>query len=322
MTEFRVLVSCPLIQDAIDDYEYLFAEHGITIDVPKIDQQLTEEELLDCIDQYHGVIAGDDEFTEEVLRAARNLEVISKWGIGTDNIDENTARQEDIEVYNTPGAFADEVADVVFGYTIMLARELHLIDREIRQGGWACPRGVSLAGKTFGVVGVGNIGSAVARRAHALGMDVVGNDVRPIEEDLKRETGIESVSVPTLLERSDVVSLNCPLTNKTGGLIGQSELEKIGEAGYLVNTSRGELVDQSALVDALQEDRIAGAALDVFEEEPLPPDSPLIDLDNVILGSHNAQNTEEAVSRVNDRAVKNLIRGLKGKEIEPIGAAE
>jgi D-3-phosphoglycerate dehydrogenase len=310
MTEYRILASCPLIQDSIDEYEKIFAEHGITADVPEIDQQLTEAELLDIIDRYHGVIAGDDEFTAQVLRAASNLQVISKWGIGTDNIDEDVAKEEGIAVYNTPGAFADEVADVVLGYAIMLTRELHHVDREIRQDNWVSPRGVSLAGKTFGVVGVGNIGAEVARRAHAVGMTVLGNDVQPIDETLKNETGIESVSLHELLEQSDVVSLNCPLTDATEELIGEEQLTRLGKSGYLINTSRGELINQSALVRALEEDYIAGAALDVFETEPLPSDSPLTELDNVILGSHNAQNTKEAVTRVNDRAVENLLQGL------------
>jgi D-3-phosphoglycerate dehydrogenase len=310
MADYRVLVSCPLIQDAIYEYREIFSRHGIEIDVPEIDQQLSEDELLDVIDRYQGVIAGDDEFTGDVLRAATDLKVISKWGIGTDSIDEEAAEELGIAVYNTPGAFANEVADVVLGYSIMLTRELHLIDQAVREGSWACPRGVSLAGKTMGVIGIGSIGSEVVRRAHAVGMDVLGNDVVPIDEDLKQETGIEAASLHELLKRSDVVSLNCPLTEATESMIGTKQLEQIGQSGYLINTSRGDLVDQSDLIQALETRTIAGAALDVFEQEPLPSDSPLTEFDNVILGSHNAQNTENAVREVNDKAVDNLLRGL------------
>jgi D-3-phosphoglycerate dehydrogenase len=213
-------------------------------------------------------------------------------------------------VYNTPGAFNEEVADVVTGYAIMLTRELHHIDRLVRNGKWACPRGVSLAGKTFGVVGVGDIGSTVARRAHALGMDVIGTDIQPLPDDLIAETGIKRVDREDLLNRADVVSLNCALTPETRGMIGETELKLLGPAGYLINTARGELVDEDALVEALERDAIAGAALDVFKEEPLSADDRLTKFDSVILGSHNAQNTVEAVSRVNDRAVENLIGGL------------
>jgi D-3-phosphoglycerate dehydrogenase len=310
MSSHRVLISCPLITDAIDDYADRFAANDVAYDVADVDQQLTEAELLDVIDRYDGILAGDDELTRTVIESAPRLQVISKWGIGIDAIDTEAAAEHGVEVYNTPGAFDDEVADVVTGYAIMLTRRLHHVDRAVRDGEWACPQGVSLAGKTFGVVGVGDIGSTVARRADALGMDVLGTDVEPFPDDLLAETSIEHVDRDELLDRSDVVSLNCALTPETEGMIGAEELARIGPDGYLINTARGELVDQDALVEALADDAIAGAALEVFEEEPLPADDPLTEFDSVVLGSHNAQNTTEAVSRVHDQAVDNLIDGL------------
>jgi D-3-phosphoglycerate dehydrogenase len=310
MSEYRVLVSSPLITDDIDDFAERFEAHGVDYDVIEVDQQLTEDELLDIIDGYDGVIAGDDEFTAEVIRSADRLSVIAKWGIGIDSIDLTAAENEGVEVLNTPGAFSDEVADVVIGYTIALTRHLHVVDRGVRAGEWPSPQGVSLAGKTFGVVGVGNIGSAVARRAHAHGMDVVGHDVQPLPDDLVDETGITAVSLPELFERSTVVSLNCALNEETRQMVDAEMLDRLGPEGYLINTARGELVDQPALVDALESGRIAGAGLDVFAEEPLPEDSPLIGLDNVILGTHNAQNTREAVESVHERTVANLLSAL------------
>jgi len=309
MTDHRVLVSCPLIQDAMGEYDHQFAAHDITYDVVEVDQQLDEDELLEIIDEYHGVIAGDDEFTRAVFERADRLQVISKWGIGTDNIDHDAAEEFSVNVYNTPGAFNDEVADVVIGYAIMLTRQLHHIDRSVRNGDWICPRGTSLADKTFGVIGVGDIGSAVAKRAHAHGMEVLGNDVVPLPDELK-EIGMKKVDKQTLFEEADLVSLNCVLNKATRKMVGGTQLERLGEGGYIINTARGELIDESALVEALQTGTIAGAALDVFEEEPLPESSPLTEMDNVILGSHNAQNTSEAVSRVNDRAVENLFEEL------------
>lgn len=310
MSTYRVLVSCPLIMDSIDDYADRFAANDIEYDVADVDQQLTEAELLEVIDKYHGVLAGDDEFTRRVIVEASNLKVISKWGIGIDAIDTEAAEEHGVEVYNTPGAFDDEVADVVIGYVIMLTRQLHHVDRAVRDGNWYSPRGMSLTGKTFGVIGIGNIGSTVARRSYALGMNVLGTDIRPFPDELIDATDIERVDRDDLLDRSDIVSLNCALTEETRGMIGREELDRLGAGGYLINTARGELVDQAALVTALQEGTIAGAALDVFEEEPLPEDDPLTELDSVILGSHNAQNTHEAVERVNERAVENLIAGL------------
>lgn len=312
MTEYRVLVSCPLITDDIGAFDEQFAEHGVEYDVVEVDQHLTEDELLDIIDGYDGVIAGDDEFTAKVLRSADRLSVIAKWGIGIDAIDLDAADAEDVEVLNTPGAFAEDVADVVIGYTIALTRQLHTVDHGVRNGKWPCPQGVSLADKTFGVVGVGNIGSEVARRAHAHGMEVIGYDVQSLPDGLVAETGITDVSLSELFERSTVVSLNCALNEATRGLVDRDLLDRLGPEGYLINTARGELVDQSALIDALESEDIAGAGLDVFEEEPLPADSPLTTLDNVILGTHNAQNTREAVASVHQRTVDNLLSALTG----------
>ena len=310
MSRFRVLVSCPLIQDDVHEYDDLFAEHGIEYDVPEIDQQLDEPRLLEIIDRYDGVIAGDDEFTARVFAAADRLRVVSKWGVGVDNVDTEAAAEHGVTVTRTPGAFSDEVADVVIGYAIMLTRELHDIDRAVRNGEWICPRGVSLRGKTFGVVGVGDIGSAVVERAHAHGMEVLGHDVEPIPDDLRDRTGVEPVDLDELFARADLVSLNCALTEATRNMVGERELDALGPEGYLLNTARGELVDQAALVDALETGAVAGAALDVYAEEPLPADDPLAELDNVVLGTHNAQNTVEAVQDVHDRAVRNLIDGL------------
>lgn len=310
MSQYRVLVSCPLIQDSIHQFDETLAAHGIAYDVPDVDQQLSEAELLACIDQYDGILAGDDELTDRVLRAADRLSVIAKWGVGTDNIDEQTAAAEGIAVFNTPGTLSDAVADVVLGYVTMLTRRLHEVDDAVRAGEWYCPRGTSLRGATLGVVGVGNIGSAVARRAAAHRMELLGYDVVPLDDDLVAETGITRVGRAELFERADVVSINCPLNSETEKMVDRAVLRRLGPDGYLVNTSRGEIVDQSALVEAVRDGTIAGAALDVFEQEPLPPDDPLAELDNVLLGSHNAQNTHEAVQRTNERCVENLVDGL------------
>jgi D-3-phosphoglycerate dehydrogenase len=298
------------MHDDVESYAEVFAEHDIQYDVPEIQQQLDENDLLEIIDKYDGVIAGDDEFSARVFESAEQLDVVVKWGIGMDNIDQEAADAHGVTVHNTPGAFSAEVADVVIGYVIMLTRQLHEIDREVRRGTWYTPQGVSLREKTMGIIGVGNIGSAVARRTAALEMNLLGHDVVPIDEKLKSETGIQSVGLESLLKQSDVVSLNCPLTEETRGLIGEEELDAIGPEGYLINTSRGELVQERELITALENDQIAGAALDVFKTEPLSKDSPLTDIESVILGSHNAQNTKEAVWAVHDRAVELLLNSF------------
>jgi D-3-phosphoglycerate dehydrogenase len=298
----------------IDDSVERLAQHDIDCDIADVDQQLNEPELLDLIGDYDGILAGDDELTRRVIESAPRLKIISKWGIGTDSIDHRAASEHGVTVSNTPGAFAEEVADVVICYAVMLTRELHRVDRAVRSGEWSCPRGVSLAGETFGIIGVGNIGAAVARRAKTMGMDVLGNDINPLPEDLRRETGIKAVEKDELLQESMVVSLNTALTDETRHLIGSRELESLGPNGYLINTARGGLVEEKALIEAVDRGDLAGAALEVFEDEPLSTDNPLTNMESVILGSHNAQNTEQAVKRVNRRAVENLIDGLVSNE--------
>jgi D-3-phosphoglycerate dehydrogenase len=306
----RVLITCRQLQETIDEYRSLFSEHGIDIELPVVVQQLKESELIEIIHRFDGVIAGDDEFTARVLEQGKRLKMISKWGVGTDGIDRESAKRLGIRVSNTPDVFADEVADVVLGYVILLARRLHEIDRMVRQGQWLKIRGMSLRGKTFGVVGLGSIGRAVVKRAVALGMSVAGHDIVPVSQSFVEETGLRLLGFHELLQISDFVSLNCNLAQSNYHMLGSDEFYLMKTGAFIINTARGKLIDEGALANALEQGRIAGAALDVFEEEPLPSDSPLRRLNNCLLGSHNSSNTVDAVMRVNQIAVGNLFEGL------------
>lgn len=315
--KWKVLISCPHLQRTIDQYCAKFAEGNIEIELPPVKQNLSESELLKIINRYDGVIAGDDEFTEKVLEKGTNLKVISKWGIGIDAIDLEAAKRLGIKVYNTPNVLSEEVADLVMGYIISLARKLHIIDRMVREGRWdeAQIQGISLRGKTLGVIGVGSIGRAVVERAIAAGMSVMGYDIYPIPDSFIERTGLRPVKIEELLQSADFISINCTLTSSNRHMIGQREFAMMKTPVYIINTARGPLVDEEALVKALQEGKVAGAALDVFEEEPLPKNSPLRQFDNCIFGAHNSSNTSEAVMRVNELAIKNLIDGLKGEKL-------
>jgi D-3-phosphoglycerate dehydrogenase / 2-oxoglutarate reductase len=307
----RVLVTCKQLQHTIHRYRDLFSERGIDIDLPEVDQHMRESELIPLIGRYDGMIAGDDEVTAAVLEAGRErLKVVSKWGVGVDGIDKEAAERLGIRVLNTPNVFGDEVADVAMGYIILLARQLHRLHESVRDGGWLKIPGRSLRGTTLGVVGLGDIGRALVERARAHGMRVVGHDpVSPPATFLTR-TGVIPVDLTTLLRESDFISLNCPLTDGTRHVLDRKAFELMRPGVYIVNTGRGALIDEHALVAALQAGHVAGAALDVFEDEPLPLDSPLRRYDNVIFGTHNASNTIEAVLRVNDMAIENLINWL------------
>jgi D-3-phosphoglycerate dehydrogenase len=274
-------------------------------------ERLSEEELVGLIADVDGVISGDDRFTARVLERAKKLKVISKWGTGIDSIDQEAAARLGIAVRNTPGAFTDPVADTVMGYVLCFARQLPWMDRDIRQGRWEKRMGASLRERTLGVIGVGNVGKAVVRRAVGFGVRVLGNDIVELPKAFVSETGLEVVPREDLLCRLDLVSLNCTLNKTSYHLIGEAALELMKPTAYLINTARGPLIDEKALVRALQAGRIAGAALDVFEQEPLPEDSPLRRLDNCLLAPHNSNSSPAAWKRVHENTLKNLLDELK-----------
>ena len=306
----RILVTCPQMQRTIEHFRDRLEAAGLVLDLPEVVQALSESELLQIIDQYDGMIAGDDELTAAVIEKADRMRVISKWGIGVDGIDQQAAVARGIVVTNTPGAFGEEVADVALGYVLMLARGLHVIDRSVRDGGWAKPVGLSLGGQTLGVVGLGSIGLATARRGLAFGLDVLGYDPFEEQRQLARGLGARPVELAALLATSRFVVLCCPLTVENRHLISATTLAQMRRDAYLINVARGPLVDEAALDEALASGVIAGAALDVFEGEPLPADSPLRARERTVFGSHNGSNTEAATLRVSALAVDNLLREI------------
>ena len=274
-------------------------------------QHLEGDDLVASLDGCVGVVAGDDQFTPEVLEQSRNLRVISKWGIGVDGINREAADRLGIVVRNTPGMFDEEVGDVTMAYIVDACRYLTLIDRGIRSGGWPKPPGMSLAGSVLGVVGLGGIGRAVARRALVSGMKVVGFDPGEEGARLARELGVDTVDLDVLLSDSDVISVNAPLNPSTFHLINASAFAAMKDGVRLVNTGRGSVVSSDALVEALRSGKVAAAALDVMEHEPVPTDHPLREFDSVVFGSHNASNTTEASMRTHIRAIQNLIDELE-----------
>jgi len=311
---YKVLVTCPHLQKTIHRYRDKLAEKGIELEVPPVVQQLSEAELLEIIDRFDGVIAGDDPFTAQVLEKGKRLKIVAKWGIGVDSIDLAAAARLGILVKNTPDVFADEVGDVALGYIILLARQLHKMDKSVRAGGWQQIPGITLRGKNLGVIGVGSIGRAIVRRGVAVGMSVLGYDVQEIPESVQAELGVQSVGLEELLQRADFISLSCNLTPENYHLLSYDEFELMKLGVYVVNVARGPLIDESALVAALDSGKVAGAALDVLEVEPLPIESPLRQFDQCIFGTHNGSHTQDAVLRVNELAIDNLLLGLGIKE--------
>jgi D-3-phosphoglycerate dehydrogenase len=295
----------------VEEFRARLEAEGLEIVTANVVERLGEEELLAIVETLDGVICGDDQFTERVLRRARRLKVISKWGTGIDSIDARAAERLGIRVCNTPDAFTDPVADTALGYILCFARRLPWMDKDIRRGLWTKPDTVALSECTLGVVGIGNIGRAVVCRARAFGMTVIGNDIVPPSHAFVAETGLRVLPLRTLLEEADFVSLHCDLNPTSFHLIGRDELSLMRTSAYLINTSRGAVVDERALAHALRERKIAGAALDVFENEPLPVDSPLRAFDNCMLAPHNANSGRAARLRVHESTIANLLDALR-----------
>ncbi len=306
-----VLISAPYVVPIIDRFRPVLEGHGLKLIIVPVQERLSEEELLKYAGQVDGVLCGDDRFTERVLEAcAPRLKVISKWGTGIDSIDHQAAARLGIRVCRTPNAFTLPVADTVLGYLLAFVRMQPWMDRAMKSGEWRKLPGRTLSECILGVVGLGNIGKAVIRRARAFGMKILGTDIVEIAPDFLVEQGVDMTSLEDLLSHADFVSLNCDLNPTSYHLMNTYNLALMKPTAVLVNTARGSVIDESALVTALQMGQIAGAALDVYENEPLPADSPLLKMDNVMLAPHNANSSPAAWERVHWNTIRNLIEGL------------
>jgi D-3-phosphoglycerate dehydrogenase len=307
----KIAVTCIQLVRDLDRHLDALARLGLDVIVPQISgQHLEGDELVAALTGCAGVIAGDDRFTATVLDRCPELRTISKWGSGVDGIDHRAAAERGITVTNTPGMFDDEVADVAMAYVTMLARGLHLVDRGVHAGEWPKPAGRSLRGAALGIIGLGGIGRALAARALVAGMRVVGCDPSGEAATTARALGVSVTTFDEVLAAGDFVSVNCPLNESTFHLLDERAFARMRAGAYLINTGRGAVIATDDLVASLERGHLAGAALDVMEEEPPPPDHPLVRLPQVILGSHNASNTLEASSRVHILAIENLARSL------------
>ncbi|MBC8012041.1 MAG: phosphoglycerate dehydrogenase [Burkholderiales bacterium] len=308
----RILITCPPMLRAIERFRPMFAELGHEIHTPNVVQILTEEELIALTPEFDGWIIGDDPATDRVFTAAKHgrLKAAVKWGVGVDNVDFAACRRLSIPISNTPGMFGREVADIALGYVVAHARETIAIDRGVRAGAWPKPAGISLAGKTVALAGFGDIGRNTARRLLASEMRVIAYD--PF---FKPAPGLESVEAavwPARLEEADFIVVTCALTPQNRHMLGETALALAKSGVRIVNVARGPLIDEAALVVALREKRVHSAALDVFEIEPLPSDSPLRGFgDRVLFGSHNSSNTIDAVERTSLKAI-DLLHGFLG----------
>lgn len=312
-----VLLSAPYMIPFKERFVPVLEAFDIEVIIPEVHERLSEEEILQYSGKIDGVICGDDRFTPRVIDACLpRLKVISKWGTGIDSIDKPYANSVGVMVGNTPNAFTLPVADSVIGYMLTFARRIPWMDKAMKKGEWEKIPGRSLSECTLGVIGVGNIGKAVIRRAKAFGLRLLGNDIRDIEPDFILEQGVRMVSLPELLSQADFICVSCDLNPTSTHLINSETLSHVKKDAVLINAARGPIVHEVALINWLQSGKLAGAALDVFEVEPLPHDSPLLSMDNVMLAPHNSNSSPQAWERVHWNTIKNLLIGLG---IDPAG---
>jgi D-3-phosphoglycerate dehydrogenase len=284
---------------------------GVELVANPLGRAPSEEELAGVIGDFDILISGTEPVTARVLDAAPKLKIIAKHGVGFDNIDLAAAKTRGIPVAIAGGAITDSVADMAMALLLACARQIPQGDRAVREGRWPRIVGVELRDKTLGIVGLGQIGRAVAVRAKAFGMRLVAHDVFR-DERFAQEHDVRYLPLDDLLAESDFVTLHAPVTDESRRMINAETLALMKPTAYLINTARGELVDEAALVQALRERRIAGAACDVFAQEP-PGDHPLLALDNFIAAPHSAGQTYDGLRKLGEVTVDNILRVLNGQ---------
>ena len=271
--------------------------------------EVLEKEIGDV-----AAVLGTDRWTATLMDKAPRLRIIALTAVGFDSVDLPAATERGIIVTNTAGSLTDTVADLVFALILAAARRVCEMDRWVRAGQWqgAAPMALDVHHKTLGIVGFGRIGTAVAERARGFQMPVCYHDVVR-RQDLEKQCGYRFVDLPSVLSESDFITIHTALTPQTRGMIGEAQLGRMKRTAFLINTSRGPVVDEPALIKALQQGRLAGAGLDVFEKEPIDPENPLLKMENVVLLPHVGSATEATRRAMVDLAADNALAVLQGK---------
>ena len=306
MTHLRTLITVPYMKPG-DSGDRHLREAGVETVFNLLHGHRSEDEMIRLLQGIDGAIVGLDPFTAKVMDASSRLKVISRSGVGYDDIDVPAATQRGIAVCTTPGLNHNAVAEYTMALMLQCARKLFENLQEGRSGGWAWHQGRDLAGRTLGIVGLGAIGKQVAKRARAFEMKVVAYDVAQ-DAEFAAQHGVQYVSLEQLLRESDFVSVHLFLDAKSFHMINAERLALMKPTAYLINTSRGGVIDSVALYHALKEKRIAGAALDVFEKEPLEPNSPLRTLENLCISPHCSGASDDPRNAQIVMAAENVLR--------------
>lgn len=279
---------------------------------------LTPEELIALIPEIDGMIAGLDFITREVIEAAPRLKVIARYGVGLDRVDLDAAREKQIIVTYTPAANASSVAELTIGLMLALCRNIPYANMKTKAGEWPRLRGTSISGKTVGLLGLGAIGSRVAQMLGGFDCKIVAYDPHVTIEEAKT-LGVDWLEKDTVIQSADILSLHLPATHETENMIDASVFSTMKDGSFLINTARSELIDEKALLEALENNKLAGAALDTFREEPPKNDYPLFKLNQVIATPHTGSHTDTATNVMGRMALENCLAVLRGKEpVHPV----
>ena len=301
-----------LICDEVDPIlNKILVDNGLKV---SYEPTITAEQILEKVSNFNIVIVRSrTKLTKELIEKADKCKIIARVGVGLDNIDEEAAKTKNIRVINAVEGAMNAVAELVLGLMLSLARQTARGDREIRNGNWLKKelKGTELRGKYLGIIGLGNIGKRLGRLARALNMNIIGYDVIPIDEEFSKEVGLLKADLNTLLQSSDFISIHVPLLDSTYHLLDAQKMSTMKKTAKIINTSRGGVVDEDALYDAIKNGTLGGAALDVFEKEPAIGNK-LAELDNVILTPHIGAQTKEAQSLAANVIAEKIIQILRG----------
>jgi len=306
----KILLSAPYMLMEVDKFRDFFKEHNLDVTVVDVVERMSEQELLEMVADYDGAICGDDPYTRAVLSKAKKLKVISKWGTGINTIDLDAAEEIGIKICNTPNAFSHPVSDTALAFMLDFARNVSANMENIKNGIWQKTRCFTLGEKTLGIIGIGNIGTQVARRANAFGMKILGNDIKPIQPIILEQYNIEMVEKSQIYERADFITIHCDLNEESYHLLNSDTFAQMKRKPYIINTARGGHIEHNAMIHALETGVISGVGLDVFENEPIPVNDKLLTFDNVLLAPHNSNSSPKYWDLVHKNTLRNLIENL------------
>jgi D-3-phosphoglycerate dehydrogenase len=302
--KYRVLVTSTSFNKVDPLPRERLIQSGCEIVENPFGRPLKEEELIPLLKEVDGIVAGLDEYSRKAILSTNRLKVISRYGVGVDNIDLEAAKERGILVVNTPEVNTQAVADLTFGLILAVCRKIPKAHFSTQKGNWGRLIGRGVYKKSLGIIGLGRIGKAVAERARGFSMEILAYDIK-----IQEAPGIRFLPLEELLATGDFITLHCDLNPGSKGIIGAEELVLMKKTAFLINTARGGLIDENALYQALRDWKIAGAALDAFQDEP-PVNSPLLTLDNIITTPHIGSYTHEALLEMGLIAVDNLIHNL------------